>query len=336
MKWLITGGCGFIGRNLIQYLLNDGTYQIRVLDNLSCGTREDLSQVCRFEEISPVDAETIDKESPDVSVSLIAADILDENIVMHAFRGVDVAVHLAANSGVDLSVKDPQTDCMSNVIGTLNCLEAARHNHVKRFVFASSGAPVGDCIPPVHEELVPHPVSPYGASKLSGEAYCSAYYRTFGLETVVLRFGNVYGPLSGHKNSVVAKFIKQALNGESLVIYGDGSQTRDFIFIEDLVRAVVLSAEALKVGGEIFQIATNRETTVGELVDKLLHVLAQYGYQNIYFEHAAPRPGDVLRNYSDTSKALEKLQWKTAVELSSGLVKTLRWFLQNHPDSCKA
>ena len=156
-------------------------------------------------------------------------------------------------------------------------LEAARKNSVKRFVFASSGAPVGECNPPIHEELPCHPVSPYGASKLAGEGYCSAYYRTFGVETVALRFGNVYGPGSGHKNSVIAKFIKQAMNGEPLEIYGDGKQTRDFIYIDDLIEAIRLSATVERIGGNVFQIATNTETTVREMTNKLLPVLSEFG-----------------------------------------------------------
>ena len=129
-------------------------------------------------------------------------------------------------------------DCTTNVFGTLNYLEACRHNAVPRFVFASSGAPIGECKPPIHEELAAHPVSPYGASKLAGEAYCSAYARSFGIETVALRFGNCYGPLSNHKSSVVAKFVRDACR-PCVEIYGDGHQTRDFIFVEDIVEAIM-------------------------------------------------------------------------------------------------
>ncbi len=231
-------------------------------------------------------------------------DILDEDLALRAAEGADAIVHLAANTGVMPSIENPRADCMSNVIGTLNYLEAARLNGVGRFVFASSGGTtIGDAEPPIHEEMVPHPVSPYGASKLSGEGYCSAYSGTFGVDTVALRFGNVYGPLSGHKNSVVARFIKRATEGEVLEIYGDGTQTRDFIYVGDLIRAVRLAATVEGVGGEVFQIATSAETTVRELTDRLLPVLASAGIGDVEVRNAEARRGEVRRNYADTSKA---------------------------------
>jgi UDP-glucose 4-epimerase len=221
-----------------------------------------------------------------------------------------------------------------NVIGTFNMLEAARINQVSRFVFASSGAPAGECEPPIHEELPPHPVSPYGASKLAGEGYCSAYAKTFGLETVALRFSNVYGPGSTHKSSVVAKFIKQALNGETLVIYGDGTQTRDFIYIDDLIEAIYKAATILSslssnlsLGGETFQIATSRETTLDEVTALLLKLLEKNGVPLPKVEKTAPRLGDVKRNFSDTTKAEKMLGWKSQWPLKKGIKRTIRSFL---------
>lgn len=145
-------------------------------------------------------------------------------------------------------------------------------------------------------------MSPYGASKLAGEGYCSAYNLAYRLETVALRFGNVYGPGSGHKNSAVARFIRRASNGEALEIYGDGTQTRDFIYIEDLIRAVVLAATTRGVGGETFQIATSAETTVQELIEHLVSSLKEFGIDGFKVRHTSPRAGDVSRNYADTSK----------------------------------
>jgi UDP-glucose 4-epimerase len=245
-----------------------------------------------------------------------------------AAAGADVIVHLAACTGVEPSVSDPALDCTVNVFGTLNTLEAARHNKVQRFVFASSGAPIGECEPPIHEELPPHPVSPYGASKLAGEGYCSAYYWSFGIDTVALRFGNVYGPGSGHKTSVVAKFLRNAMAGKRLEIFGDGQQTRDFIFIEDLVRAIRLAATVDDIGGETFQIATNAETTVGELVEKLLPAMQEAGIPPVEVRHTAPRVGDVQRNYSNTAKAREMLGWQAEVKLTDGLRRTVAWFVE--------
>lgn len=339
MNWLITGGCGFIGVNLIERLLQDPDNRIRILDNLSVGTREDLAAVATFTEYVPPGNKDSDfpplppgegwgeGEAGTTRVQLLAGDILDEKSAMQAAEGANVIVHLAANTGVGPSVDDPRKDCTTNVIGILNMLEAARHNKVKRFVFASSGAPVGEVEPPIHEELAPHPVSPYGASKLAGEGYCSAYYRTFGVETVALRFGNVYGPRSSHKGSVVAKFIKQAMNGETLEIYGDGNQTRDFIYIADLVRAIELAGAKQNVGGETFQIATNTETTVAELIGLLRPLLAHYGFDNVQIKNAAPRLGDVRRNFSDTSKASNFLNWTAAAELETGLRHSVEWFV---------
>ncbi len=323
-RWLITGGCGFIGTSLIRNLISERCHLIRVLDNLSVGTREDLAQLCKFTELSS------DSLSPSPSVlspQLIVGDIKNFSTCLKCCENIDVIVHLAANTGVAPSVENPRADMEANVIGTFNMLEAARQKGVKRFVFASSGAPVGECEPPIHENLAPHPVSPYGASKLAGEGYCSAYCRTFGLETIALRFGNVYGPGSGHKNSVVAKFIRQAMSGETLKIYGDGNQTRDFIYIGDLIRAIRLAASKENIGGEIFQIATSAETTVSELTAKLLVILADFGYADIQLNHMAPRLGDVRRNFSDTSKAQKMLGWKAETDLSEGLRKTVEWFV---------
>lgn len=243
---------------------------------------------------------------------------------------MDVIVHLAANTGVAPSVENPRMDCETNVLGTLNYLEAARKNKIKRFVFASSGAPAGEVEPPIHEELPPHPVSPYGASKLAGEGYCSAYYRTFDVETVCLRFGNVYGPYSGKKDSVVAKFIKQALAGETLEIYGDGNQTRDFIYINDLIHAVKLAAIKDNAAGEIFQIATSRETTVKEITQLIVSELEKKQIKGVEIKFSQPRKGDVKRNYSDTAKAKKILEWQTETGLAEGLNKTINWFVKKN------
>ncbi len=323
MNWLITGGCGFIGTALIQRLQQQGGHAIRVLDNLTTGSRNDLAQVAAFTEIASSQIHGAPK-----GVELVVGDILDDLLAMVVTRGCDVIVHFAANTGVGPSVQNPRADCMANVIGTFNYLEAARSNEISRFIFASSGAPAGEVDPPIHEELPPHPVSPYGASKLAGEGYCSAYNRTFGIDTVMLRFGNVYGPGSIHKNSVVAKFIRCALNGETLEIYGDGSQTRDFIYIDDLIDAVMLAATAVNIGGEIFQIATNKETTIEEMIERLLAALKKAGIDHIKIINAETRLGDVKRNFSDTTKARKRLGWTPGVSMEEGLQRTVDYFVK--------
>lgn len=324
-KWLITGGCGFIGTSLIAELVAEGGHYIRVVDNLSVGTPADLGKVAQFSERS---LEELDAGGKPSCVDLVHGDIMDAELALEVVKGMDVIVHLAANTGVGPSVENPRMDCEANVFGTFNYLEAARQAGVSRFVFASSGAPAGEVEPPIHEEMPPHPVSPYGASKLAGEGYCSAYARTYGLTTVMLRFGNVYGPLSGHKNSVVAKFIKRVLDGKDLDIYGDGTQTRDFIYISDLVKAVRLAASVDDIAGEAFQIATSRETSVGELADTLGKACVSAGLQKPKVVFSQPRLGDVKRNYSDTSKAASRLDWKPEIQLEEGLKITLDWFLE--------
>lgn len=323
MKWLITGGCGFIGTNLIRRLLEDSSedHSIRVYDNLSVGGRDDLEKIASFEEVSP-DAPG---DISDAGVELVVGDVRDSEVTQRAAAGADVIVHLAAQAGVPTSIEDPRYDFEANALGTFNLLEAARHQDVDRFVFASSAAPIGECEPPIHEDMACKPKAPYGASKLAGEGYCSAYHGSFGIETVALRFGNVYGPLSDHKSSVVAKFIRRAMQGKTLEIYGDGQQTRDFIHTADLTRAIVLAATQSNVGGEVFQIATNSETTINDLTDMLVGILKEESVlDEIDVSHTNPRAGDVRRNYSDTTKAEDILGWTPKVDLVTGLRRTVR------------
>jgi UDP-glucose 4-epimerase len=323
-RWLITGGCGFIGRNLIRQLLARGDISIRVADNLSVGSRHDLAKIHPFEERSA--NELTGRHT--ARFEFCAGDILDEQFVRDVFDGVDTVVHLAANTGVGPSISDPRHDCLQNVLGTLNCLEACRYYSIKKFIFASSGAPIGECEPPIHEELPAHPVSPYGASKLAGEAYCSAYRHSFGIETVALRFSNCYGPFSSHKGSIVAKYINEAFSDKHWEIFGDGAQSRDFVYVEDVVEAVILAASVNNIGGEVFQIATNSETSVATLAEKLAVVLRRYQVKVPPIMKVDARVGDVRRNFSDTRKAQTRLGWRAKVSLDDGLDRTVRWFLE--------
>lgn len=319
---LITGGCGFIGTALIKNILKSSTnIQIRVLDSLLTGTLEDLGAVCEFT--------VLQKNEPlpkDAGIYFLHGDICDAEIAMYIGQNVHSIVHLAANTGVGPSVENPVLDMQSNVIGTVNMLESARKNGIKSFIFASSGAPAGAVTPPIHEELPPHPVSPYGASKLAGEGYCSAYFQTFGINTVCLRFGNVYGPGSLHKSSIVAKFIRQAVNGEICEIYGDGTQTRDFIYIDDLINAIMLGIEK-EVGGETFQIASSSEKTIDEIAQILAEELKKHGI-DMKIKYGEKRLGDVMRNFSDTSKAKNMLGWQTQMDLKEGIAITVAYFIE--------
>jgi UDP-glucose 4-epimerase len=328
-RWLITGGCGFIGCNIVRHLLDEGGHALRVLDNLSAGGPERLAALAPLKISAAPPAES----GSGGAVELVVGDMLDPELVCHSARGRDVLVHLAASTGVGPSVEDPRRDCLANVLGTLNCLEAARRAGVRRFVFASSGAPLGAVEPPLHEDKAPRPASPYGASKLAGEGYCSAYWRSFGLETVALRFGNVYGPGSDRKSSVVAAFIRRALVGQPLEIYGDGTQTRDFIFVDDLVRAILEAAHVPGIGGEIFHIATARETTVGEIAQLVVELLAQADLPPVPVWHAAPRTGDARRSYADTTKAERLLGWRATTPLEEGVRRVLRWFQEHSADT---
>lgn len=324
-RWLVTGGCGFVGRNLIRRLVSRPGATLRIVDNLSVGSIEKLARITEF---FTTDREAIGRRSGKMGkVELVVGDIRDDDLAVRAAEGADVIVHLAASTGVAPSVDDPRFDCMSNVMGTLNYLEAARKCGIKRFVFASSGAPIGECSPPIHEELAPHPVSPYGASKLAGEGYCSAYSRSYGIDAVALRFGNCYGPFSSHKESVVAKFIRESLKGLPWEVYGDGQQTRDFIYVDDIAAAIELAATVDGIGGETFQIATNTETTILDLAKSLASVLRSRGIAAPPIQRQRSRVGDVKRNFSDTKKARSRLGWQAMVSLDAGLNRTIEWFL---------
>lgn len=322
-KWLITGGCGFVGVSLIKRLLEvHPDCAVRVVDSLIGGSREDLERVAPVRDI---DGEILPMSAP--GVELIRADIRDGDIAMQAAAGADVIVHLAANTGVQPSIQDPVLDMHCNVSGIVNYLEAARHNEVESFVFSSSSAPIGRTEPPITEEALCRPISPYGASKMAGEAYCSAYYGSFGLKTVALRFSNVYGPLSMRKGSVVALFIRQALAGEPWTLNGDGSQTRDFIHIDDIVSALLAAAYSPH-GGEVYQISTQVETSVAEMAAMLSEIFEEEAGVTTTTRFGPPLNADVARSWADITKARNRLGWTPGRELREGLRETVQWFLE--------
>lgn len=297
---LITGGCGFIGANLIRYLKDRTDWSLRVLDDLRTGKR------------AHVDERTAE---------LIVGDAGDPEGARSSLVGVDAVVHLAAQTGVIPSLDDPQKDFRGNAAATFSLLESCRVMGVERFVFASSGAALGDVEPPLHEELVPRPLSPYGAGKLAGEAYCSAYAGSFGMNAVALRFANVYGPYSRHKRNAIPIFITRSLKGEPLEIYGDGSQTRDFIYVEDLCKGIHRALVTENAAGEIFQLGTGVETSVRDLADTIHSVIG--GSEVLYMP---ARIGEVARSRVDVSKARTRLSFEAAIGLRQGIERTARWF----------
>lgn len=321
-NWLITGGCGFIGSALTARLLAAGG-RVRIVDDLSVGSVAALPRQVGYRDRDPVEL-----DGDWGQLELIRADVRAAETALGAAVGADVIVHLAASTGVAPSIEAPRRDCEVNIIGTLNYLEAARVNDVKRFVFASSGAPLGEQEPPLHENKVPRPISPYGASKLAGEAYCSAYWGSFGIETVALRFGNVYGPGSAHKESVVSKFLRRALTGEVLEVYGDGTQTRDFIYIDDIVEAIELAANRPGIGGEVFHIATQKERTVNEIAQLVAAMVGERLGRKVVIQNKAPRRGEVRRSYADVSKARERLGFVARQDIRAGLSETLDYLLR--------
>jgi UDP-glucose 4-epimerase len=272
-----------------------------VLDNLSVGSPDALG---------------------DLDVDLRVGDVRDPQAVAEAMRGVGGVVHLAAHTSVIDSQADPILDFETNARGTLNLLLACRDQEVQRFVFASSNAPIGETKPPIDEQKPPHPLCPYGASKLAGEGYCTAFHASYGLQTVILRFANVYGPRSSHKGSVVAKFIKDAMTSGRLTIYGDGLQTRDFIYVQDLSRAIIRGLDCA-CGGETFQIATGRETRILDLAEM---VRDAFPGRSVKIVHADRRPGEIIKNYSCIDKAQRVLEWEPEMPLIKGLAQTVAWF----------
>ena len=302
MTILVTGGCGFIGSNLVRRLAGRGG-RVRILDDLSVGTRDNLPP------------------SPDVE--LVVGDIRDAAVVARAVDGVEAIVHLAASTGVPDSVRDPTTDFDTNVLGTFHLLRAGVAASVRRFVFASSNAAVGEHPPPVDERCLPRPISPYGAGKLAGEGYCAAFAAAYGLTAFVLRFSNVYGPYSTHKTSVVARFIREGLEKDAVTVYGDGRQTRDFLYVEDLCSAVDGALRATG-SGDVFQIASGTETTVLRLVE-LVREVSGRDFKIVF---APARPGDIARNVSDIGKATRLLGYRPTVRLEDGLRRTCDWFLR--------
>ncbi len=294
---LITGGAGFVGSNLAGALVASGV-GVRVLDDFDSVPTDYLAGL---------------------KVRRTNANIEDAAAVRRAVKGADAVVHLAAMSGVAPSVEHPEKDFAVNVRGTFNVLDAVRRAGVGRVVFASSGAVLAGAKPPLHEAVVPSVLSPYGASKLYGEAALQAFQEVYGFTGIVLRFSNVYGSNCDHKRSVVAEFLRRALRRKPLVIYGNGRQTRDFLHVDDVCRAVRISLRSPSSG--VFQLGTGVETSVA----RLANLVQKAAGTKLEIERRPTRPGEAARNYVDPSKAKAVLRWEAKVALPDGLASTLAW-----------
>jgi UDP-glucose 4-epimerase len=296
---LVTGGGGFIGHHLVRRLLEDG-HEVRVLDNFATGRRERLEGL---------------------DVELVEGDLRSYERAHAAVRGTDFVFHLGALPSVPRSVQDPLTTGAVNVEGTLNVLLAARDEGVRRVVFASSSSVYGaNPALPKREDDQPLPVSPYGVSKLAAEHYCRAFTGVYGLETVSLRLFNVFGrgqdPLSQYA-AVVPRFIAALREGRAPVVYGDGSQTRDFTYVDDVVDACVIAVDAAEMGGEVFNICSGTETSILKLFDILTELLGSL----VQPELEPARPGEVRRSCGDRAKAERILCWVPQRALRDALLE---------------
>jgi nucleoside-diphosphate-sugar epimerase len=314
--YLVTGGAGFIGSHIVENLIKRGD-KVRVLDNFVTGKRENLSFAPSTKHQAP-------------NFQLIEGDIRDLKTCEHACRGVDYVLHQAALRSVPKSVEYPIEYNDVNVGGTLNVLLAAHKAGVKRVIYASSSSVYGETnIFPEKENLLPEPISPYAVSKIAGEYYCQVFSAIYRLETVSLRYFNVFGPrqsLESQYAVVVPKFITCILRNEPPPIHGNGKQSRDFTYIDNVVQANILATKAKNISGEVFNIASGKDYSVLELV----HILNKILGKKIKPEFVSPRPGDVQRTWADISKAKKLLSFVPKVGFEAGLKKTFTWFRDNY------
>ena len=303
---LVTGGGGFIGSNLVRALLAQGR-RVRVLDNFATGFRENLDEVKN-------------------KIDLLEGDIRDPDMCRKACDGVDIVFHQAAIPSVPRSMEDPQLSFDVNVVGTHHMLMAARDAGVRRFVFAASSSAYGASEDlPKRETMAVLPLSPYAAAKAAGELLAATFYRAFGLPTVSLRYFNVFGPHQDPSNQyagVIAAFALRMLGGERPIIYGDGTQSRDFTFIENVVHANLLAAEAPKVQGEVVNIGCGEAIDLNQMVAAFNEVLGT-SLEPIY---EPPREGDVKHSLADVSAAKKLLGYKPQVRFTDGLRQTIGWY----------
>lgn len=304
-KFLVTGGAGFIGSHIVKALVKKGN-SVRILDNFSSGKKENLSEVIK-------------------DIELIRGDIRNKNTCLKASRKIDFILHQAALKSVNESLKNPQKYNAVNIQGTLNMLEASRKNRVRNFVFASSTAVYGDAKRfPIREDGLLSPISPYALTKLAAEHYCKIFSHNYGLNTASLRYFNVFGPgqaVDDEYAGVIPKFITLMLNNKTLPIYGDGRQSRDFVYIEDVIQANILAAKK-NLKGEVFNIATGDDHSILTLVDTLTKILSKDRDLRLL----PRRTGDIFKSQADISKAKKILGFAPKVNFITGLTLTTRYF----------
>lgn len=308
MKYLVTGGAGFIGSHLVEELLRRGE-SVRVIDNFATGKRENLQPYSN-------------------SIELIEGDIRSYHIVREAVDGIDIILHQAALPSVPRSIRDPITSNEVNTVGTLNMLQAARDAGVQRMVYASSSSVYGDNPElPKHEDMTPRPLSPYAVSKLAGENYCRVFSRIYGVHTVALRYFNVFGPRqdpNSQYSAVIPRFIALMQRGERPVVHGNGEQSRDFTYVANVVEGNLLAATVDCEPGLAMNCACGERITLNELVQKLRSLLSV----DIQPEYAQARTGDIQHSRADVSLISAHLGYKPRVQFSEGLQRTVEAFTQ--------
>lgn len=308
MKCLVTGGAGFIGSHLVRALLNKG-HEVRVLDNYSTGKQENIEGL---------------------AVEALEGDVRDYFLMQHAVQDMDYVFHLAALASVGRSLRDPLTTHSVNETGTLTVLEAARKAGVKRVVYAASSSAYGNSpLLPKCETAKPEPASPYAVSKLTGEHYCRVYWEAFDLPTACVRYFNVFGPRQDPQSeyaAVIPRFIDAALNGRQPVIYGDGSQSRDFTYVENAVQATILAASTPQAAGQVINVACGERRSLLQVVELLEDFLAD----RIEPKFEAARAGDVKHSQADIELARLLLGYEPEIGFKEGLKETVEWFRKLH------
>ena len=308
-KFLVTGGAGFIGSNICRELISQGCF-VRVVDNLLTGKKSNLASI-------------IDK------VDFIQADMGDAEVAQSAMKDIDVVLHLGALPSVPLSVDNPAPTHRHCVDATFALLLAARDVGVKRFVYSASSSAYGDApISPKVETMKPMPLSPYAVAKLVGEYYCSVFYQVFGLETISLRYFNVFGPQQDPASQYAAAipaFVTAILKDEPPTIYGDGEQSRDFTYVDNVVQANLLAARAKQTKGEVINIACGLAVTVNEIIAMINDAVGN----NVKPNYTDPRPGDVKHSLADITLAEKIIGFKPKVPFNEGLQKAIDWYREN-------